>query len=126
MSQHIPNPYRPSANPPEEPRRIRGVVYNPASPVASRIAQNMTRREKRLAGMRMTMFGAWIGVTFAVPFSQLLAQIHKGPFWGFTTGICGLLIAAFAASVPFMLRSQSLFLCSTQWARQQGIQPQDL
>ncbi len=126
MSQGNPNPYQPSENRPDEPVRMRGVVFNPASPLASRIAQNMTRREKRAAGIRMGVFGAWLGISFAVPFSQLLALINSGGFFGLTTSVCGVLMAAFALSIPFALRNQSVFLCSTQWARQQGIQPKDL
>jgi hypothetical protein len=105
---------------------MRGVVFNPASPLASRIVQNMTRRERRAAGLKGCLYGAWIGISFAVPFSQLLAQIHKGQFFGLTSAICGVLMAAYALSVPFTLRNQSIFLCQTQWARQQGIQPKDL
>lgn len=126
MSQDSPNPYSASGDRPETPSRMRGKVFNPTSRVASRIAQNMTRRERRTVGLRMGLFGAWIGISFAVPFSQLLAQIHKGQFFGLTSAICGVLIACFALSVPFMLRMQSVFLCQTQWARQQGIQPKDL
>lgn len=126
MSKETTNPYVASATKPEHPPRMRGVVYNPASPVVHRIAQNLTRREKRAMGVRMGIFGCWMGITLAVPFSQLLALIHKGQFIGTVSGICGLLIACFFASVPFALRNNSLFLCRTQWARQQGIQPKDL
>ncbi|MFM7038630.1 MAG: hypothetical protein ACKO2L_13010 [Planctomycetaceae bacterium] len=126
MSQDSHNPYSSSGNSPETAPRMRGKVFNPASPVANRIAQNMTRRERRAVGLRMGLFGAWIGISFAVPFSQLLAQIHKGQFFGLTSAICGLLMAAFALSVPFLMRKQSVYLCQTQWARQQGIQPKDL
>jgi hypothetical protein len=126
MSKEKINPYLASSTTPEQPSRMRGVVYNPASPVAGRIAQNMTRREKRAVGVRMGIFGGWMGLTLAVPFAQLLALIHKGQFVGTISGICGLLIACFFASVPFALRNHSLFLCNAQWARQQGIEPKDL
>lgn len=126
MSKETTNPYVASATSPEQPPRMRGVVYNPASPVAGRIAQNMTRREKRAGGIRSGIFGAWTGISFAVPLAQLLAQINTGGFFGLTSAVCGLMIASFFLSVPLALRNHSLFLCRTQWARQQGIQPKDL
>ncbi|MEY2727639.1 MAG: hypothetical protein RLZZ458_3506 [Planctomycetota bacterium] len=125
MSQPPVNPYQ-SPSQDEDAPSVRGVVYNPASPVASRIAQNMTRREKRAAGVRFGAFGAWMGVSFAVPFSQTLAQIHRGQVVSLTSAICGVLMLLFLASIPLLLRRQSIFLCSTQYARRQGIRPEDL
>lgn len=126
MSKDNSNPYQAFEHRSEGSGRMRGVVFNPASPVANRIAQNMTRREKRQAGIRMGIFGGWIGISFAVPFAQLLALINKAAFFGLTTAVCGLLMAGCALSIPLALRNQSVFLCKTQWARQQGIQPKDL
>lgn len=105
---------------------MRGVVFNPASPVVARINQNMTRREKRAVGVRFGAFGVWMGVSFAVPFSQALSQIHRGPAVSLTSGICGVLMVLFFASIPVLMRRHSIFLCNTQFARQNGIKPQDL
>jgi hypothetical protein len=125
MSQPPVNPYQP---PPDDSRSpsMKGVVYNPASPVVSRITQNMTRREKRAAGVRSGTFGAWMGISFAVPFSQALSQIHRGQVVSLTSAVCGVLMVLFFASIPTLLRRQSIFLCSTQYARQNGIKPEDL
>ncbi|MEY3456846.1 MAG: hypothetical protein RL215_3 [Planctomycetota bacterium] len=125
MSENRENPYR-SPPPDGSDVPLRGVVFNPASPVAARISQNMTRREKRASGVRFGLFGAWLGMSCAVPLSQALAQIHRGQLFGLTTAVCAILIISFLFSVPILLRRYSIFLCSTKYARQQGIRPQDL
>jgi hypothetical protein len=125
MSENRENPYRISS--PESPQTpLRGVVFNPASAVAARISQHMSRREKRAAGVRFALFGAWLGLSCAVPTSQVLALIHRGQLRSITMFVCAFLIASFLFSVPILLRRYSVFLCSTKYARQQGIRPEDL
>ena len=81
----------------------------------------MTVAERAEISRRGGLYGVWAFVTFAGPLMVL-----------FTAGspvlmvIAAILIAIHAVGVPMWQKMQKAFLCSTEWAREQGFTPERL
>lgn len=86
-----------------------------------RICANMTPEEKEAALMRGTHYGVWVAITFAVPLGFAVAFHNTAVMF-----IAAILIAIHIACIPIWQRWQRQFLCSTEWARQQEISPEQL
>jgi hypothetical protein len=91
------------------------------SPRAQEVLTHMTGREQSRVLRTAALWGLWGGATFALPVSFALVERSAG--WII---IACVLSSIFLVSVVPFLRWQRRFLCSTTWARRQGITPRDL
>jgi hypothetical protein len=88
------------------------------------ICDHMTDSERFTAIRRSEHYGAWVAVTFALPLSAVvfaLGWLQSPAIMGAIIGIAITLILVHICCVPAWLRAQRRFLCSTQWAREQGL-----
>jgi tRNA A-37 threonylcarbamoyl transferase component Bud32 len=91
--------------------------WSPGQPALVReICSRMTKAERWEIFMRSTLFGLWNAGTWFAPF--FACMFLPSPF-GWILGFCSLLVGL--SFYPFMQRLVRDFLCSTQWAREQGI-----
>jgi hypothetical protein len=87
------------------------------------VVAHMTEAEKRDARKRAFLFGLWNAGTFFIPMFFVLSSTLPGPMnWIYA----GAVLALGLSFHPLLHRMQREFLCSTAWAREQGIQPGDL
>jgi hypothetical protein len=97
------------------------------------ICAHLTPEEFDACARRAMLYGVWVSLTFAGPLSLLSitffsrARAHLIPLgtggliiWA----ICISLVLLHCASIPFWLRGQRRFLCSTQWARTHDLRPE--
>jgi tRNA A-37 threonylcarbamoyl transferase component Bud32 len=96
-----------------------GWMWSPMqSPLVREVCANMTDLEKREAMKRSILFGIWNAATFFVPvFFWMLLPAPLGWILALCVLITGLCF------YPLLRRMGFEFLCSTQWARTQGITP---
>jgi len=91
--------------------------WSPGQPALVReICSRMTKAERWEIFMRSTLFGLWNAGTWFAPFFSCM--FLPSPL-GWIVGFCSLMIGL--SFYPFMQRLVRDFLCSTQWARAQGI-----
>jgi hypothetical protein len=91
------------------------------SPEVREICAHMTDGEVATALQRAKLYGLWVFATFAGPLSSL--WMTRQP------ALLGILIAlpvVHVLCIPWWLRSQKQFLCSTAWARDKGYSPEQL
>ena len=93
------------------------------SPRVRETAAHMSADEKRDATRRAIFFGLWNAATFFVPVFLLMFSTLPAPMNGIYAGA---VLALGLSFYPLLRRMQREFLCSTAWAREQGIRPEDL
>ena len=77
------------------------------------------------------IYGAWGAITGGIPIGLLTGFFNDLILiMGFpndlTRVIAAILVTVHVICVPFCFRWQKKFLCSSQWARQQGFHPEHL
>jgi len=91
------------------------------TPLVREICGHLTEREKEDLLKRTLLFGFWNAGTFFAPFfSVMFLPSPLGWIFGIAAFVIGL------SFHPMWNRMQREFLCSTEWARQQGIKPDQL
>jgi hypothetical protein len=94
------------------------------------ICDHMTDSERLTAMQRGGLYGVWVAGTFAIPVGVLAGlgwlQIPASVDTIIGIAIAITLIVIHICCIPAWLRAQRRFLSSTQWAREQGLQPADL
>lgn len=100
------------------------------SPFQSKIVRdicvNMTDAEKSTVTRRGATYGVWVAISFALPGPFLAMGLLTGRLSMMFGMLGGLLILAHIACIPIWQRRQRKFLCSTVWARENGIKPNSL
>jgi hypothetical protein len=81
----------------------------------------MKMAEKWAAAMRGALYGMWVAVSVAIPLGVVIAH----PSW-VTLCLTATLVVAHILCIPVWQRKQREFLCSTDWARSQGLTPERL
>ena len=90
-------------------------------PLVREICAHMTAAEQRDATKRGLLFGFWNAMTCFGPFCCVM--FIPGPT-GWILGVACLVVGL--SFYPLWRRMQHEFLCSTEWARQQAIKPDQL
>ena len=99
------------------------------SAVVKQICDRMTDSERFTAMRRTARYGVWVAGTFALPVSAVVVAVfglHSPTIIGTIIGIAMALILVHICCIPTWLSAQRRFLCSTQWAHEQGLRPEDL
>lgn len=91
------------------------------SPVVRDICAHMTDAGKSEASRRGGRYGCWVAATFAVPLA--FAMVERSLLFVIITVV---LVAIHVGCIPVWQRMQRRFLCSTTWAREQGVTPDRL
>lgn len=86
----------------------------------------MTAEEKATLARHGSIHGLWVAASFALPISFISRGFATGYISPTLVTISALLIVAHIVSTPILQRRQRQFLCSTNWARERGIQPESL
>lgn len=86
----------------------------------------MTATEKSVATRRGLLYGVWCAVTVALPSQFVTLGLVTGKLNSLIAIACGLLVIAHVVCLPKWLRRQRQFLCNTQWARENQIEPEQL
>ena len=105
----------------ESPRDWR--IWSPfQSPEVREICAHLTEAERNVLMRRGGQFGIWINV---IPVLVMMAgiQFHNK---GIMLALAGVLILFYAASIFAVQWLNRRFLCSTDWARREGIKPESL
>jgi len=89
------------------------------SPEVRQICAHMTDAERAKVAERGGGYGLWVAATFALPLAFALAYRSL-----VTIIIAAVLVTVHVICVPFWQRGQKRFLCSTAWAREQGLTPE--
>lgn len=92
-------------------------------PLVREICSHMIEAERREAVKRSLLFGLWNAMTFFGPMFCVMFMSLPSPM-GWIYG--GAILIVGLSFYPLWLRMQREFLCSTAWARQRGIKPDDL
>lgn len=85
------------------------------------ICAHMTPQEKSETARRGAWYGVWCALTLAIPLSQILVAHPYFPVY-----MALILMIIHLACIPIWQSWQRRFLCATQWAKQQEIQPNAL
>jgi len=81
----------------------------------------MTDTEKAEASRRGGSYGLWVAATFAIPLSFAIVERSQ-----LLMVIAAVLVVIHIACIPIWRKMQRRFLCSTAWARERGITPEQL
>jgi hypothetical protein len=99
------------------------VTWSPfQSPEVLEICAHLTDAERNILARRGALNGVWL---FVVPFIAMFAAIQSGKA-GFMVLLLGALAAFYATFVVITQQRNRAFLCSTDWARKQGMTPEEL
>jgi serine/threonine protein kinase/protein involved in polysaccharide export with SLBB domain/multidrug efflux pump subunit AcrA (membrane-fusion protein) len=93
------------------------------SPKVKEICAHLTPVEQVAAAWRAAMYGVWTCATFAGPIG--FGVFYRAYIAEVLVLIVPLILLHFAC-IPIWQRKQREFLCSTAWAKQQGIAPDQL
>lgn len=96
------------------------------SPKEQEICAHMTAAEKIDAMWRGMLYGLWCAGTVAIPIGLAAGLVIKGDSPGLAIFSAAALVLLHIACIPAWRRRQRRFLCSTAWAKQQGIAPEQL
>jgi hypothetical protein len=99
------------------------------SVAVKQICDHMTDFERSTAMGRSGRYGVWVAATVALPFSAVvfaLGGLQSRAVIGTVVGIAIALVVVHICCIPAWLSAQRRFLCSTQWARQQGLRAAQL
>ena len=91
------------------------------SPEVREICTHMTDAERKQIIKRSGIYGLWCAATAAIPISNAVTYPSR-----FTFIAAAVLCTVHIICIPVWLRWQRRFLCSTQWAREQGFRPDAL
>jgi len=91
------------------------------SQAVKEICANMSPSEKSTGARHGALYGLWVVVTLAVP---IVAAIRFRNIIATVVAVC--LIVIHLACIPAWQRYQKRFLCSTQWARENGYTPESV
>jgi len=99
-------------------------MWSPAQPPLVReISAHLTESERREVLKRSLMFAVWNAATFFVPFFfARLSSLPSPMNWIYAGGALGIGLSFY----PLFRTIMRDFLCTTAWARQQGILPEQL
>src|SRR4051795_7029179 len=88
----------------------------------------MTESERFTAMRRGGQYGVWVAGTCAIPVAVVGAfgGLQSPTIMGIISAIALTLIVVHICCIPAWLSAQRRFLCSTQWAREQGLRPENL
>lgn len=93
------------------------------SKIVRKICANMTDDEKSTAARHGMLYGLWCGVSFALPIQFIALAYFAGKLTRLIGALGGLVIVTHLFCIPIWQRRQRQFLCNTEWARDNGIQP---
>ena len=120
-----PNPYQ--SPEPVEQRKQDWTTWNPfQSEIARTIATNLTESEKRQMTKRSGLWGFWTIVGLSAPMGFLGAGFTVGRVNWLVMTPCFALIIAYLLSVRPFWRRQRELLADTEWARENGIQADEI
>ena len=85
------------------------------------ICEHMLESELQQAIKRSRIYGIWCAFTFAGPMAFMIIHGNK-----VLLAVGLVLIGLHLICFPFWLKSQRRFLCSTQWAKNEGFKPDKL
>ncbi|MCC6353310.1 MAG: serine/threonine protein kinase [Verrucomicrobiae bacterium] len=107
-----------------DPGRPDWRLWSPSQPPLVReICSHMTEAEQREATMRGLLFGLWNAMTFFGPMFCVMFMPLPSPMnWIYG----GAILIVGLSFYPLWRRMERDFLCSTTWARQRGIKPDQL
>lgn len=91
------------------------------SPELREICRHLTDAEESRIVIRSGLYGIWIAATFACPIVYLIRG--RDPWY---LSLAAGLVLAHIACLPLWFKMQRRYLCSTEWARQQGFTPEKL
>jgi len=91
------------------------------SPEVREICAHMTEAERAKASARGGAYGLWSAVTFALPLTYAFTSRSLGAIV-----IAAVLVTVHLIRIPVWQKQQKQFLCSTAWARERGITPDQL
>jgi hypothetical protein len=86
------------------------------------IADHFTPAEHRTAMLFGALYGLWVAATFAIPIT--FNALFSMPL--LTRAALVFLIIIHLIAIPVALKFQKRLLCRTEWAKAQGIQPEQL
>lgn len=115
----------------EEPRsrssRSSWLLWAPLqSPKEREICAHMTDGERLDAVLPGLLYGLWVFVTFGVPVGLVVSPGFLGLSRGLAVVCAAPVLLLHIACIPVWQRMQRKLLCSTAWAKQQGITPERL
>ena len=99
------------------------------SAAVKQICDHMTDSERFTAMRRGGQYGLWVAGTCVLPAFAVvgaLGGLQSPTIIGIIGAIAVTLILVHICCIPAWLSAQRRFLCSTQWAREQGIRPENL
>ncbi len=104
------------------------ITWSPMqSPETAEICAHLTPSEESRLMTRSGAYGLWCGVSFAFPITWLgMSLAGLFPSSPSRIGVAIALIVAHVVFIPKWQRNQKKYLCSTQWAREQGYTPEKL
>jgi len=95
---------------------------------AKEIVDHLRPEEHEKLSAFAGIYGVWSAITGGLPIVFLLSDFTL--VMGFpndlTRVLAAILVTVHAICIPFCFRWQKKFLCSTEWARQQGFRPEHL
>jgi hypothetical protein len=99
------------------------------SAAVKQICDHMTDSEQFTAMRRAGSYGMWVAGTVAIPVGAVafaLGGLHSLTIICTIIGIAITLMLVHICCIPAWLRAQRRFLCSTKWAIEQDLRPEDL
>jgi hypothetical protein len=95
------------------------------------ISDHLAPSEHKALMHRGALYGMWVAFTAGVPGGTLTTTffsryylLHYSPGdLALIRAVCILPIVIYCVSIPFWLRAQRRFYCSTEWARSHNLQP---
>jgi len=85
------------------------------------VVAHLSPEEKETLLLRSRNYGRWVAFTFAMPIA--LAVVLRDTV---VIVIAASLVSIHLACIPLWQKSTRRFLCSTKWAREQGLDPAQL
>jgi hypothetical protein len=85
------------------------------------ICAHLTEDEKSESSRRGGFYGLWVAATLALPLSMALVSKSQG-----LVLVAVVLVVVHLACIPVWQRMQRRFLCTTAWAREHAITPEQL
>ena len=97
-------------------------TWSPFQSAAVRqVCKHMTEGELGRVTGRSLLYGVWVMATFAGPVGLLFLTTNLA-----LRVVCIALMLVHLAVLPFWFQMQRRFLCSSGWAREQGMVPERL
>jgi hypothetical protein len=85
------------------------------------IVAHLTSEEKEALLKRSRSYGRWVAITFAMPIAA--AVVLREPV---LIVLAAIVVSIHLACIPWWQQSVRHFLCDTNWAREQGLDPTQL